>query len=1563
MADPKGSPPSANSGNDRTIVPHPRSPASAEDIAADVEVGGPNVDHSPRTEETKSEEHMLSGSSRSPSQSRVRFVENEPTGSHTSDGTGDFTKDSTPLRQGDRQRHSVLLPMRQAAIMDSPIMEEDESEETDDSDDDDQWASSPSTPVRGEEHNKVPAANSQTAAGPGGGFSASTTSNNQQVDRTPTASPTPVVKSLSFSSSSASSRSNSRRATAPPSSVATPTSATSEPTPLPTNNKKLNTNKSLSNLMDTAESKSEDKPPRRRASERWRQLKAANVASNIVNAFRMPKKVREGLTGLNDFGRALSMSSKRSLPQVTRGKSVSTSSSSNRSLFTGAPSDPSKAGSDEANSPPSPFRTSSHTREPSVQLQRRFSTRKNSSIRVRNKQQEFEMDEVNTFAADHHHNLSGVSADEFECDPIGDVQEETDMSHKQHRGSAPFTRKQSTHDKSGAGVSAGTVGDERHRASPTEPHSNDESLIEKDKEEDRIFAMSEEGREMLRLRMARRKGRRSSRNLSAISVEITEATDSHAKGAQEENDIPVKGGYLERVREKQRHYRKFELNRKGDRDDNERTDFLSLSPSSPHVSDGDTRPERANTGESDRSAGSRRGSRGHHRASSLLEVSPRRLSQSEMSDASIISHDLNATDRDRGFDPVCFEKHQLHMQSKVPWYHRTIRPDSRYVYYWKGLLLAIILYNAFIIPFRLSFGFFDESIGAAFILEWLGDIVFILDIFLNFRLGYTEQGMLYMDRKMIEQKYMRSWFAVDVLVAAPFDFIQLGIGVNEWVRAPKLFRLLRILNITNDLEHVADLPVTTVKLIKLVLYLVLVSHFGACGWFGVVRIEGFGSSQWTDYVNLETRGIGEQYLVAFYWSWGLLAGAGDGRIPTTDLESMYQFLVMMVGIVGVAYLIGTIGSLLENKNEKKKILRQRLTYVGRFMDNYNLPSTLQNRIYRYYTYLWSRSRGFESYEFLVNLSDTLRVDVWMILAGNTVKNAKLFQFLDPGFVPSLVTRLIPVIYGPNEYIVREGDIGRTMYFIHDGSVEVIVDKKSVAKLRPGQSFGEYALLLERPRTASIKTKTFCELLVLNKADFEELLVAFPGSAREIYERTEHDRKRTIQKEKSFRLSDRRGKAGFLPRDDEQAEEGNDEDEEGGQYDGERIWGVRPPQFPTGGHVVGEDSDGTETTLDPTSPRFALDDHDSIHSASVSHVDDDEQRIPHSDDALYRSFSSDATSLTDHREEKTAGGDVDEEKMTMEVEEEKGEKEDGKQHAPKEVEETKEKITDSEEEEEKQLNENVEAFPSTPAPVETPIPAVGVEETPSSPAPEVEVFETPAPVEEAVKDNMTVGSPKRYRTLDVGKQAGVMHPGEAISDEDEDEKREREQDNPAGHNALSRAHEMSSLQSVTLERSPHSLHGRLVEKHRLFDPNSRFMKVWKALMWVVSMYNAIFVPFQCSFVSGDLPVVITFNVIGDLLLLADIFINMRLATLKGGIYETDVDVLSKRYFHSVYFMIDVLVSLPLDLGMIGTGWNPAWRLNKILKVAGLRRYLRSDYTGGVPIRNTAVALRMFSFMFI
>jgi glucose-6-phosphate 1-dehydrogenase len=128
-----------------------------------------------------------------------------------------------------------------------------------------------------------------------------------------------------------------------------------------------------------------------------------------------------------------------------------------------------------------------------------------------------------------------------------------------------------------------------------------------------------------------------------------------------------------------------------------------------------------------------------------------------------------------------------------------------------------------------------------------------------------------------------------------------------------------------------------------------------------------------------------------------------------------------------------------------------------------------------------------------------------VLNREALDRVPLFQGGDPLFLNQVAMSLRPRAAAAGETVIRKGDPGAEMYVISRGEAEVLDGAGQVmATLREGDCFGEVALLLSEPRTATVRAKTACDLFVLEKGDFSRILRDQPQFARSV-ERIAHER--------------------------------------------------------------------------------------------------------------------------------------------------------------------------------------------------------------------------------------------------------------------------------------------------------------------------------------------------------------------------------------------------------------------------------------------------------------------------
>jgi len=103
----------------------------------------------------------------------------------------------------------------------------------------------------------------------------------------------------------------------------------------------------------------------------------------------------------------------------------------------------------------------------------------------------------------------------------------------------------------------------------------------------------------------------------------------------------------------------------------------------------------------------------------------------------------------------------------------------------------------------------------------------------------------------------------------------------------------------------------------------------------------------------------------------------------------------------------------------------------------------------------------------------------------------LFAGFDRKELNRLAERFDEQTFLPEHGVLTEGMSGMEFFVILDGEAEVIHDGNVIATLRPGDFFGEVAVLDGGPRTASVRALDRLRTLGLPNGTFKQLLLDYP----------------------------------------------------------------------------------------------------------------------------------------------------------------------------------------------------------------------------------------------------------------------------------------------------------------------------------------------------------------------------------------------------------------------------------------------------------------------------------------
>ena len=103
----------------------------------------------------------------------------------------------------------------------------------------------------------------------------------------------------------------------------------------------------------------------------------------------------------------------------------------------------------------------------------------------------------------------------------------------------------------------------------------------------------------------------------------------------------------------------------------------------------------------------------------------------------------------------------------------------------------------------------------------------------------------------------------------------------------------------------------------------------------------------------------------------------------------------------------------------------------------------------------------------------------------------LFGGVTPDDLRAIAERSLEVDFAAEHVIARQGEIGTGFFVIVEGAVRVVRDGEELARLGPGDFFGEMSVIDGLPRVAQVVASTDTRCLALATWEFERLILDHP----------------------------------------------------------------------------------------------------------------------------------------------------------------------------------------------------------------------------------------------------------------------------------------------------------------------------------------------------------------------------------------------------------------------------------------------------------------------------------------
>ncbi|NXJ71330.1 HCN4 protein, partial [Rostratula benghalensis] len=482
------------------------------------------------------------------------------------------------------------------------------------------------------------------------------------------------------------------------------------------------------------------------------------------------------------------------------------------------------------------------------------------------------------------------------------------------------------------------------------------------------------------------------------------------------------------------------------------------------------------------------------------------------------------------------EREQERVKSAGFW---IIHPYSDFRFYWDLTMLLLMVGNLIIIPVGITF-FKDENTTPWIVFNVVSDTFFLIDLVLNFRTGIVveDNTEIILDPQRIKMKYLKSWFVVDFISSIPVDYIFLIVETRidsevyktaralRIVRFTKILSLLRLLRLSRLIRYIHqweeifhmtyDLASAVVRIVNLIGMMLLLCHWDGCLQFLVPMLQDFPDDCWVSLNRMVNDSWGKQYSYALFKAMSHMLCIGYGQQAPVGMSDVWlTMLSMIVGATCYAMFIGHATALIQSLDSSRRQYQEKYKQVEQYMSFHKLPADMRQRIHDYYEHRY-QGKMFDEESILGELSEPLREEIINFNCRKLVASMPLFANADPNFVTSMLTKLRFEVFQPGDYIIREGTIGKKMYFIQHGVVSVLTKGNKETKLADGSYFGEICLLTRGRRTASVRADTYCRLYSLSVDNFNEVLEEYP-MMRRAFETVALDRLDRIGKKNSILL--------------------------------------------------------------------------------------------------------------------------------------------------------------------------------------------------------------------------------------------------------------------------------------------------------------------------------------------------------------------------------------------------------------------------------------------------------------
>mmetsp|Transcript_61069 Transcript_61069/g.189172 ORF Transcript_61069/g.189172 Transcript_61069/m.189172 type:complete len:766 (-) Transcript_61069:51-2348(-) len=376
-----------------------------------------------------------------------------------------------------------------------------------------------------------------------------------------------------------------------------------------------------------------------------------------------------------------------------------------------------------------------------------------------------------------------------------------------------------------------------------------------------------------------------------------------------------------------------------------------------------------------------------------------------------------------------------------------LKPDDRRHLTWDLMSLGFLSYDVLGTPLEIF-----EPPDSTFrkVMEMTTLIFWTLDILVTFFCGYHTVKTIEMRPSKIALHYLKTWFVVDFAIVM-LEWLSVGgagiLRAGKVIRGARIIRMLRIIKVQVLFEQLHDFIRSETSMMvfqigRLVVFILVINHFVACGWWAVGTLVEDVDVRWTDRVKLADEGFAYSYLTSLHWALTQFTPASMEVVPTNKWERAYTILVLMLGLGAFSSFLASISSLMTQLRQLKTLQHKEDMLIRRYLMEHGVSFELGNHI----MFFFRENRRFvkrkrlveEDVKALTQLPESLRIKLHWEVYEPAITPHPLFFDLNmrdhSGLVEICHRSMNESMLGQGHELFHFGKVAERMYFVSKGTM-------------------------------------------------------------------------------------------------------------------------------------------------------------------------------------------------------------------------------------------------------------------------------------------------------------------------------------------------------------------------------------------------------------------------------------------------------------------------------------------------------------------------------------------------